>query len=79
MTASPHIHGHGHATARHHLAHQVDHALLDHRRLAGSDQIELGLVDVDADDVVAVAGQACERNRADVPKAEYATFMRIPG
>ncbi len=37
-----------------HLVHQGDHALFHHRRLAGHDQVELGLVNIDTNHVVPV-------------------------
>ena len=62
--------GDGDATAGGHALHELDHALFHHRRLAGRDELELGLVDVHADDLVAVARQAGQRHGADVAKAK---------
>src|SRR5262249_18359143 len=52
--------------------HELHHALLDHRRAAGRDQVELGLVDVHADDAMPVACEAGERDGADVTETEDA-------
>ena len=67
---------HRDAAARRDLRHQLDHALLDDRGLAGGDLGELGLVDIHARDPVAVAGEAGERYRADVAQAEDADVHR---
>ena len=54
------------------LRHELDHSVLDDRRLAGSDEIELRLIDVDARHTVAVARETRERHRSDVAESEYA-------
>ena len=54
------------------LFHQVDHAFLDHRGLAGVDLGDLVRVDVHPDDLMAIARQAGERHRADVAQTEDA-------
>ena len=45
--------------------------------LPARDEVELGLFDVDADDVVAVARQAGERHRADIAQAEDADLHAV--
>ena len=68
----PHVVGHRDPAARDDLRHQIDHAFLDDRRPAVPDQGELGRLDVDADDLVAVARETGERHGADVTEAEDA-------
>ena len=58
--------------AGHDLGHQLDHPFFDHRRLAGSDQGELGGIDVDTDDSMAVAREARERNCTDIAETKNA-------
>jgi hypothetical protein len=71
------IGGHCDAAAGGGQGHQVDHALLDHRCLAGHNQVELGGVDIDADHLVAIARQTGQRHRTDVAQAEDADFHAI--
>src|SRR4030095_2498022 len=64
--------GHRDASACDRRGHELHHALLDHRRMPGRDQVELGLIDVHADDAMAVAGEAGERDGAHVAETEDA-------
>src|SRR5258706_8542616 len=73
-----HVGRHPYPAARGDLCHEVNHPFLDHRGLAVPDQFELGLVDIDADYRVAVAGKACQRNSAYVPQTEDADSHLVP-
>src|SRR6185436_8302230 len=55
---------------------QLLDALFEDRRFAGADQVELGSIDVHADQPVPVARQAGHRNGADVPQPENADALR---
>ncbi len=59
-----------------HVTHQLLDALFQDRRLLGADQVELGGIDVDADDAVTVAREARERHRAHVAQPEDADAPR---
>ena len=61
---------HSDPAARDGGGHELDHALLDDRCLAGRDQVELGLVDVHADDAMPIAREASQRDGADVAETE---------
>src|SRR5205823_6052117 len=63
---------HGDASARDDVLHQLHHSFLDDGGLARGDQAELRLVDVDADDPMPVAREACKRNGTHVAQAEDA-------
>ena len=56
------------AAGRDHLFHHLAEVFLDHRGLAVVDQLDLGRVRIDADDGVAVRGEAGGRYAADIAK-----------
>src|SRR6478752_6623453 len=58
------------SAGRDHAADQLIDPLLDDRRMTTVDELHLGEVDVDADDVESLIGDAGGRNAADVAEPE---------
>src|SRR5215472_4137240 len=63
---------HGHSATRGDVRHELYHALLDHGRLAGSDEIDFRLVDVDTEQAMAIAREAREGHGTYVSETEDA-------
>ncbi len=55
----------------HYLPDERVKARLSHRAAAGPDLIDLGGVNVDPPDVMAIGGHACCRDRAHVAKTDH--------
>ena len=68
------IAGDRHPSAGDDVRHEVDHAFLDHRRPSCRNEVELGLVHVHADHVVAVAREARKRDGPYITQSEDAYF-----
>ena len=65
--------------AGHRLRDQLVQSRLRDRAAAGPDLIDLGGVDVNSPDVVAIGGQAGGRHRPDIAEPDHCDLHTLPG